>query len=93
MGDIHFLLLTTFTNGLRPISNFSMYRYYAEYSCPFKLHNFPFDVQTCEMIFKMRTATKKYVELRDGGLKYKGDKNLVEFEVFNITTLPGKYIY
>ena len=64
-------------------------RYYAEYNCVFKLHNFPFDVQVCEMVFKLRTATKNYVELRDGGLKYKGDKNLVEFEVYNISTSAG----
>ena len=37
----------------------------------------------------MRTATKNYVELRDGGLKYKGDTGAIEFEVHNITTLPG----
>ena len=65
------------------------FRYYAEYNCVFKLHNFPFDVQVCEMVFKLRTATKNYVELRDGGLKYKGDKNLVEFEVYNISTSAG----
>ena len=41
------------------------------------------------MVFKLRTATKNYVELRDGGLKYKGDKNLVEFEVYNISTSAG----
>ena len=65
-------------------------RYYAEYNCEFKLQNFPFDVQVCEMIFKLRTATKNYVEIRDGGLKYKGTKDLVEFEVSNITAMPGK---
>lgn len=65
------------------------HRYYAEYNCVFDLANFPFDVQVCEMIFKLRTATKKYVEIRDGGLKYKGTKDLVEFEVSNITAMPG----
>ena len=65
------------------------HRYYAEYNCVFDLANFPFDVQVCEMIFKLRTATKSYVEIRDGGLKYKGTKDLVEFEVSNITAMPG----
>ena len=73
------------------ITTLLIFRYYAEYTCLFQLHNFPFDVQVCEMIFKLRTATKKYVELRDGGLKYKGGDNLVEFEVFNITTMPGSF--
>lgn len=64
-------------------------RFYAEYHCLFHLENFPFDVQVCEMIFKMRTATKKFVELRDGGLKYKGEKNLIEFNVANYTMING----
>ena len=69
-----------------------LHRYYAEYNCHFKLQNFPFDVQVCEMIFKLRTATKNYVEIRDGGLIYKGTKDLTEFEVSNITAMPGKTI-
>ena len=69
-----------------------MFRYYAEYNCDFKLHNFPFDVQICEMTFRLETGTKTQVELRDGGLKYKRDTKLVEFEVYKMTTLPGKYI-
>ena len=44
------------------------------------------------MIFKLRTATKNYVEIRDGGLIYKGTKDLTEFEVSNITAMPGKTI-
>ena len=43
------------------------------------------------MIFKMRTATKEFVELRDGGLNYRADRNLVEFTVFNLTVLPGAW--
>ena len=66
-----------------------MFRYYAEYACPFQLHNFPFDVQVCEMIFKLRTATKKHVEIRDGGLKYKGVEHLAEFDVPYIKTWSG----
>ena len=33
------------------------------------------------MVFKMRTATKQFVVLRDGGLNYRASRNLVEFKV------------
>ena len=66
-----------------------MRRYYAEYHCVFYLKRFPFDTQVCEMSFKMRTATKQFVELRNGGLNYRASKQLVEFEIKNLTMLPG----
>ena len=41
------------------------------------------------MIFKMRTATTDFVELRNGGVNYQTDRNLVEFTMYNLTMLPG----
>ncbi len=49
-----------------------MRRYYAEYQCTFNLRFFPFDHQTCLMIFKMRTATVKSVIFKPVSIIYKG---------------------
>ena len=56
-------------------------RYAAEYPCTFNLRFFPFDRQTCTMIFKMRTATEKSVVLIPDGVKYNGPSQLIEFVV------------
>lgn len=65
--------------------NLQLFRYQAEYHCVFDLRLFPFDEQECEMIFRMRSATKKLVQLKAGDLIYDGPKVMVEFVLGNLT--------
>jgi hypothetical protein len=66
------------------------FRFYAEYHCAFDLKYFPFDIQNCSMIFKMRTATHTKVRFFPLDLVYSGPMDMLEFSLTNYTLEEGK---
>ena len=54
-------------------------RFYAEYHCTFNLKMYPFEEQECKIEFKLRAATKEFVVLKPGNLKYSGEVEMVEY--------------
>ena len=60
-----------------------MHDYHSTFECEFKLQDYPFDSQKCEMVFELTGITSKYMSfVQDGlGVTYLGKEYLTEFKV------------
>ena len=71
--------------------------YFIMFECEFELRSYPFDTQQCQMIFRLRGVTQRYMYFSEDyqGITFKGLKDLTEFTVKNISSAvfrePGPY--
>ena len=63
-----------------------MHDYHSTFECEFKLQDYPFNSQKCEMVFELTGITSKYMSfVQDGlGVTYLGKEYLTEFKVQEI---------
>ena len=71
--------------------------YFIKFECEFELRSYPFDTQQCQMIFRLRGVTQKYMYFSEDyqAITYNGITHLTEFTVKNISSAvyrePGPY--
>ncbi|XP_076050329.1 uncharacterized protein LOC143030934 [Oratosquilla oratoria] len=61
----------------------------AVFTCRYDFVDYPFDLQTCTMVFKLESVTSSHAVLRlkdgdEAGIAYKGSRRLLEYEVMDL---------
>ena len=71
--------------------------YFITFECEFELRSYPFDTQQCQMVFRLRGVTQRYMYFAEDyqAITYNGITHLTEFTVKNISSAvyrePGPY--
>ena len=62
--------------------------YFTQFVCDFTLYTYPFDQQSCQMVFRLRGVTEKYMYfVKDyNAVTYQGSEALTEFIVQNFSS-------
>ncbi|XP_068244903.1 pH-sensitive chloride channel 2-like [Palaemon carinicauda] len=61
-------------------------KYNVTFNCALDLLMYPFDKQTCNIVLKMTSGTRRYITLKSDreGVTYSGGQHLVEYEVTGV---------
>lgn len=66
-----------------------VYKYFTvDFLCTYDMTKYPFDLQKCKAELEPKGNAGYFIHLVENGLEYNGEKELMQYQITNMTYIP-----